>query len=211
MNLTSFTALLPVGALRLLCSTQVVAAINKHIIETIDASSFKTVWLEIPVGVMDIEVYDGDKIELDIKLEPRRRWFTWRPRNIHAVEIEIGTSGSVLVLGIDRDDLKQHWRVRLPAALALDVDVGVGDVRVIDFSNELNMEVDVGTARVDVAHQDFRSIHVSSGVGDAILRGFQQSNESKRNFVSADAYYYGEGKHRIELEVGVGEAVVSAN
>jgi hypothetical protein len=211
MNLTTFAALLPIGAVGLLSSTSVAADTHKRIVETIDARSFKTVWLEIPVGKMDIEVYDGDKIELDIKLESRRRWFVWRPRNIDAVELEIGTSGSVLVLGIDRDNLEQHWRVRMPAALALDIDVGVGDVRVIDFCNDLNMEVGVGAARVDVAHQNFRSIHVSSGVGDAILRGFQQGNDSERNFVSADAYYYAEGKYRIELGVGVGEAQVSAN
>ena len=193
MNLTTFAALLPIGAVGLLSSTSVAADTHKRIVETIDARSFKTVWLEIPVGKMDIEVYDGDKIELDIKLESRRRWFVWRPRNIDAVELEIGTSGSVLVLGIDRDNLEQHWRVRMPAALALDIDVGVG------------------AARVDVAHQNFRSIHVSSGVGDAIVRGFQQGNDSERNFVSADAYYYAEGKYRIELGVGVGEAQVSAN
>lgn len=204
MKLLSTVAL----SLCLLLSAGAFADRFKHIDQTVDASMLTSVRLEISVGELEIETYDGDEIQLEIDLEAKRSWLSWRRRDIEDVELEVRESGSHVYLAIDERDIEQHWRIRMPAKLALEIDVGVGEIRIDDFSNNLEMEVGVGSVRIEVADTDYRSIHVEAGVGDASIRGFSNRADNERNFISADAYYQGSGDNKIEIEVGVGDVEV---
>ncbi len=204
MKLLSISAL----PLCLLLSAGAFADRVKHIDQTVDASMLASVRLEISVGELEIETYDGDEIQLEIDIEAKRSWLSWRRRDIEDVELEVRESNSRVYLSIDERNIEQHWRVRMPAKLALDIDVGVGEIRIEDFSNDLEMEVGVGSVRIEVADTDYGLIHVEAGVGDATIRGFSGSSHNERSFVSADASYRGEGDKKIEIEVGVGDVVV---
>ena len=204
MKLLSTVAL----PLCLLLSAGAFADRVKHIDQTVDARMLTSVRLEISVGELEIETYDGEEIQLEIDLEAKRSWLSWRRRDIEDVELEVRESCSHVYLTIDERDIEQHWRIRMPAKLALEIDVGVGEIRIDDFSNNLEMEVGVGSVRIEVADTDYGSIHVEAGVGDAAIRGFSGSSDNERNFVSAAAYYHGEGDKKIEIDVGVGDVVV---
>ena len=181
----------------------------KRMNHEIDASDFETLQLEMSVGEMDIEFYDGDVIELDIQLEADRSWLTLRRRNVDDIELDQRPSGSVLYLGIDRDNIEQTWRARIPARLALEIEVGVGDVGIEGLSNDLDLDVGVGAAKVEVATENYHTVAVSAGVGDAMIRGFQGGADNERHaLVGANAYYTGEGEYEIRIEVGVGDAQV---
>lgn len=180
----------------------------KHISHSVDASTLESVEFEISVAEVEIEVYDGDEIQLEIELESQRRWFSLRRRNIDDIELEIRRSGNNVFLGIDEQNIEQHWRVLLPAKLAVEMDLGVGDIRIEEFSNSLEMEVGVGAVRVEVNDTEYREIHLSVGVGDASIRGFESRSDNERSFISAESFYHGNGELSIDIELGVGDVEV---
>jgi hypothetical protein len=195
----------------LLLSMTAFADTFKNITQIVDVSDADRVKLDISVGELDIEVYDGEEIQLDVDIEAQRSWWFGRRRNVDDIELDIDGRGSSVYIGLKENNLEQHWRIRLPAKLAVEIEIGVGDVHIEEFSNSLDMEIGVGAVRIDVDDIDYAVIHVSAGVGDATIRGFERRADNERNFISADAYYHGDGEHEIEIEVGVGDVQVRNN
>lgn len=50
----------------------------------------------------------------------------------------------------------------MPAKLAIIFEMGVGDVQIEDFSNNLDMEVGVGAIRVETRNVDYRNIQIAA-------------------------------------------------
>ena len=89
------------------------------------------------------------------------------------------------------------------------MDVGAGEIELEGLSNNLTMEVGVGSIRVEINDTDYARIHASVGVGETTIKGFSdQQVDNERSFTSSDSYYYGEGELEIDIEVGVGEVEV---
>jgi len=190
-------------------SNTAAAASSKRIQQRIDAEDLVHVDFEISIAQMDIEVYDGDVLELDLVIEADRDWWIFGRKDIDNVELEVDRNGEQLKLRLDDNDIQQEWVVRLPAHLAVSMDLGVGEVEFTDFANDLNLELGVGSMQLNVADNvDFESIHLNAGVGDTSVRGFDNGSDSERSFVGADSWYHGDGEFVVEVEVGVGDARV---
>jgi hypothetical protein len=208
MNMTNTFRGLVVAA-SLLLSVSVFADTEKHISHSIDASDLELIQLEFPVGELEIESYDGDEIQLEIDIKAKRRWFAHR-RDVSEVELDVSMSGNSVRLEIDEDKTEQIWVVKIPAALSLEVDLGVGEIQIRDFTNDLDVDLGVGSVMVEVSDTDYDSINVSSGVGDAKINGFPTPADNKRKFISAEASYDGEGEPEMDIEVGVGDVQVKS-
>jgi hypothetical protein len=187
----------------------VYGATSKHISHRIDAASLDTVSFEVPVVEMRIEVYDGEAVELEIDIRSQRRMWVFGRRNVDDIELSIDRIGDGLKLGIDEKNLEQTWKVRLPRNLALEMHIGVGEIRLDKFANTLEMELGVGEVRVNVDDTEYRSIRLDVGVGDTTIQGFEDhQSRDGREFVSDSVRYSGNGEHSIDIDVGVGEARV---
>ena len=187
----------------------VYGATSKHISHRIDATSLDTVSFEVPVAEMRIEVYDGDAVELEIEIRSQRRMWVFGRKNVDDIELRIDRIGDGLKLGIDEKNLQQTWKVRLPRNLALEMSIGVGEIRLDEFANTLEMELGVGEVRVNVDEMEYRSIRLDVGVGDTTLQGFDNHrSRDERDFISDSVRYSGNGEHSIDIDVGVGEARV---
>lgn len=185
------------------------AASSKREFFEFDANDLDRLELEISVGEIDIEIYDGEIIELDLRLEADRNWFSLRRPNVDDIELDQRQMGSKLYLGIDRDNLEQTWRMRVPRRLALEIELGIGDLDIDGLVNDLQLDIGVGAARIDVASENYAEITARAGVGDALVRGFERGADNERRaLVGADAYYVGEGEHEIHAEVGVGDVQI---
>lgn len=193
----------------LIFSSAAMAASSKRIQRSIDASDLVHVDFEVSIAQMELEVYSGDVIELDLLIEADRDWWIFGRKDIDDVELQVNRNGEQLKLRLDEDDIEQEWVVRLPAHLAVSMDLGVGEVEFSDFANDLNMELGVGSMQLNVADgADFESIHLKVGVGDTSVRGFDNGSDNERSFVGADSWYHGDGEFVVEVEVGVGDARV---
>ncbi len=204
-NATIFTF---IAICSLAFSSSALAASAKRIERSIDAGDLTHVDFEVSVAEMDIEIYNGDQIELDISLEADRGWWFFGRKDIDDVDVFVDIRGDSVEIILDEDNVEQDWRVRIPAHLAVSMEIGVGDVDIEGLDNDLLMEMGVGAIQVTVADIDFDTIHVQTGVGDSSLRGFGRGIDNERNFVGADSYYRGEGEHQISIELGVGDAEV---
>lgn len=196
--------------LALFVSFSAQAASRKNITQTIDASDLETIEFNISVAEVDIEVYDGDVIELDIDIEADRNWLSLRRGDVDHVELEVRTRDDSVRLTIEENDLDQHWRVRLPAKLAVIFELGVGDVQIEDSSNSLDMEVGVGAIRIETRDVDYRNIQLTAGVGETSIRGFKYNSNEERSFISSESFYNGDGELTMSVELGVGDVEVRA-
>ena len=114
----------------LMASSVALAERYKHIEQTIDASDLDAVKLEISVGEVDIEIYDGNEIQFETDIEAQRSWFSFRRAHAEDVELDIDDRGSAVYIGITESNIEQTWLIRMPAKLALDIEMGVGDIDV---------------------------------------------------------------------------------
>ncbi len=180
----------------------------KHITESLSSAQFERLRLELTVGELEIEVWSGDTIELDIELRGERSWLMWRRRNIEDIEVEIRENGNELYVGIEERNLEQEWHLKVPENLALEIEMGVGDVNIRGLVGSLALELGVGAVSITTLAQDFEIIEASVGVGDVSLHGFKQGTENGRSFVSADANYHGSGTSQVLVELGVGDVSI---
>ena len=184
------------------------AATSKHLSHRIDAASLESVEIVIPVVEMKIEVYDGNDIEIEIDVRSQRRMWLFGRRDVDDIDLEINRQGNDLILSIDEKNLNQTWEIRIPRNLALEMNIGVGEVSLEQFANDLDMELGVGGVRVMVDDTEYRSIDLSVDVGETIIRGFENSAISEREIVSERSRYNGSGDYQMDIEVGIGEARV---
>jgi hypothetical protein len=198
-----FTALIVISF-----ASSIHAATSKHLSHRIDATTLESVEIVIPVVEMKIEVYDGNAIEIEIDVRSQRRMWLFGRKDVDDIDLEINRQGNDLILSIDENNLNQTWEIRIPRNLALEMNIGVGEVSLEQFANDLDMELGVGEVRVMVDDTEYRSIDLSVGVGETIIRGFDNSASSEREIVSQRSRYGGSGDYRMDIEVGVGEARV---
>jgi hypothetical protein len=200
----------------------------------VDAVGIDKVRLDAGVGDIDVTAFEGsDRVSVEVVLKPRRGGFfssmKKAQREVDEAELRMDVSRGVLRLEIETDSDDRHfeetWTIRMPAALAFDLDIGVGDVEIRGLESELNIDVGVGDvvatsvsgdvgidvgvgdARVEAVVSDYGKVSGSGGVGDAklIVRGERISSSG---FVGKSADWTGDGPHTIEISIGVGDAEV---
>ena len=159
--------LLAVFSLFLASTSQ--AASSKRIERSIDAADLSHIDFDISVAEIDIQVYDGDTIELDIEVKADRDWWFFGRRDVDDIELEVSQGSEYVDLRLDEDNLEQDWRVMLPAHLAVSMELGVGELEVEGLSNEFVLEIGVGAVEVIVDEIDYESIRIVTGVGDLPL------------------------------------------
>jgi len=200
----------------------------------VDAGNFETVRLDAGVGEITVVAVDAlEKVTIEVSLKPRRGGFFSSMKKaqieVDEAELRMDVSKGVLRLEIETKSDDRHfeetWTIELPARLALDLDVGVGDVEVrglagsltIDagvgdivaegLSGNVSIDVGVGDATVRAASVHYGSVSGSGGVGDAKLTVHGKSISSS-GFVGKSAKWTGDGEHVIEISMGVGDAEV---
>jgi hypothetical protein len=211
------------------------AAGPRTLTQTLSADSVEKIKLDSGVGDVEIVGRDGDSdVIIDVVLIPRRGGFfsskRQAEREVEAASLFADVDGNRLVLRIDpeSDDrrFEEHWTIAIPSQVfvkidhdvgnieirgvagGLDIDSGVGDVLVRVEEGDVSIDLGVGTAVVKGIADAYGSAEGSGGVGHARLSvdGEQISGEG---FVSHSAVWEGTGLARIEVEVGVGDAVIN--
>ena len=201
---------------------------------TVDATDLQTVRLDAGVGDVSVVAVDSlAEVILEVTLKPRRGGFfssmKKAQREVDEAELRMDVSKGVLRLEIETESDDRHfeetWTIELPARLAVDLDLGVGDVEVrglagtltVDagvgdvvaeaVSGNVTIDVGVGDATVRAAAADYGSVEGSGGVGDAKLT-VRGEKISSSGFVGKSAEWTGQGEHVIDISMGVGDAEV---
>jgi len=189
-------------------STNLYAADEKRITETLTMNQGQNLEIDFPVGSIEIITVDGNELSIEIEIEGKDEgWFS-KNRDVSNIELNKRVRDNRISLEIDEDNLNQEWVIKVPKSAAIDIEVGVGSIEIQKLENSVDADVGVGSIRIDTVLDDFKRIDLSTGVGDTSIKGFSGDLESSRNIVSSETRYSGNGEYSIEAEVGVGDIKV---
>jgi hypothetical protein len=192
-------------ATSLMCSLAY-AKSSVDISERFEVPADSVLKLNVKVGEVDIETHSGDEIILDVVVTESNDSF-FSSRDWDDVVLDKDISGRNVSLEIDVEDTKQAWTLRIPEDASIDVDIGVGEVDIEDAARDVKVDMGVGSTDIELDHDDYRSIYIDTGVGDASLKGFK-GMDSTRSVVSEEISWRGDGKYMVSVDVGVGDASV---
>jgi hypothetical protein len=175
--------------------------------------------LDVPVGEIHVQAGGGDRIEarMELRCSSFSRRCRERAAQLHLTPIHSGDDVSLRLRGERGDDDGRRsqqpeidLRLTVPAALALFVDMGVGELDVDGVEGDVTVDLGVGEARLDLPESAVKSVALDVGVGEAHLS--PRSHEAHREgflFLGNEVdWREGTGRSRVTVDVGVGEAHV---
>jgi hypothetical protein len=218
------------------CAVTVPAASSRALTSSIPAASLETLALNSSIGDVEITaVEDAQDVTIEVQLTPRRGGFfsskKQAEREVEEASLSAETQGSRLDLHIapqaDGDRrFEEDWRIELPRHVAvvithgvgdvviantearIEIESGVGDVRLEVRGGDIAVDLGVGTAAVRAPAEPYASARGAGGVGDATIEVGGETI-SGSGFLGKSATWKGSGSHRINVSVGVGDAVIT--
>jgi hypothetical protein len=175
------------------------------------ATGITRVVLEVGVGDIEIIAEDSGRIAAHVEVSAKKSWTgsARARRELDELELESEVKGDTLYLNLNRKHDDDHnfgedWSLRLPPAVAIKIEQGVGDLKVLDLTADIEAEVGVGEIHIEGEYASFGKIRGQSGVGDASLRS-PQGREDGSGFIAHTLSSSGPGKARIDASAGVGD------
>jgi hypothetical protein len=223
-----------IASLIVACAVVAQASQTRTLDGTAPAADLQRVVLEAGVGDVEIIPSDGDAVRYEVLLKPRRGGFfssmKRAEREVQEAVLESEVVGQSLHLMIESEDeerrFEERWTIEMPARLAIEMDLGVGDVEIRGLEGGVEIEAGVGDLLIDVAcgsisveagvgdvtvtapADSYGDVECSAGVGDARIR-IRGERISSEGFVGHSAEWTGNGPHEVTVEVGVGDVRVT--
>jgi len=223
----------------MVCAIHVEAAGPKSLTRTIQAGGIEALDLSSGIGDVTITARDGlDEVTIEVVLTPRRGGIfsskRQAERDVEAATLDATVKRERIILRIDAPDddddrrFEEQWIIDVPPHLmvklehgvgdveirgvtaGVELDSGVGDVEVVVTEGDVNVDLGVGTAIVRAPASAYGAAEAAGGVGNARLT-VQGEKIEGGGFVSKAASWSGNGSYRIEVAVGVGDAVIELN
>ncbi len=156
---------------------------------------------EVPVGSFAMETTTDNILSIDVKMTGD----DCRGEDTDEPDVSAKLKGDVLRFLIMGEDCKSKVNVIMPEIFAIRLEMGVGEVEVEAF-NDMDIEVGVGSVDVTLNSQQFGRVEVEAGVGEADINlDGGRVIESERWFINKSITWHGDGDHRLDVTVGVGE------
>lgn len=174
--------------------------------------------IDVPVGEVHVDATDGDQVETRLVVQCNQRSQRCRDRaaGVHLVSkrsddglaLEISEYGRDGHHGFHHPDLE--LRLSVPSSLALEIDMGVGELEVEGMEGDVSVDLGVGETRIVMPESAVRSVSIDVGVGEAHLSPPQpETHRQGFLFLGNEVdWKEGAGRARISVDVGVGEASV---
>jgi hypothetical protein len=175
------------------------------------ATGVARIVLEVGVGDVEVIADESGRITAHVVVSASKGWSgsARARRELEALQIESELKGDALHLRMsEREDDDYHfgedWTLHLPPGIALEIEQGVGGLRVLDLAADIDIELGVGDVRVEGEHSAFGHIEGQCGVGDVSLRSPMERTEGN-GFIAHTLSADGPGKSSIDIQVGVGD------
>lgn len=191
------------------------ASDSRELSQTFPVEPGQPIRIEIPVA--ELEIVAADRADLAVELNARCRW-QLQECSKALEELELATRSSSRRLTLE---LLGHssWRssildvegsIEVPRSSPLHVEMGVADLTLEDFEQDLRVEVGVGKVEARLPKAGYGEALIDVGIGQARFLGADGQPDENRSFlVGTDVHWAeGSGKAEIDIEVGVGEVTV---
>lgn len=225
--------------LLLLLPVLVHAAATRTLNADIPAAGINKLAIAVGVGELRVTPSTDDAVHVQVVLRQKSREFLWffhwqsssTAREIQAAQITRQKQGDRLMLSLsepknlDNDDVKQKWSVRVPARLAVGINMKVGQATVTGIAGgvqaDLNVgeidldtprgpmsaDVNVGQIRAESGSAQHGNITLSSTIGEAALyvNGKRVGGAGGHSGLGRSINFGGSGPDNMKLSVNVGE------
>ena len=199
--------------------------------ENLDIKGVETLSIESGVGDIDIiQEEELQNIRLEITLHPRRGGLFSSLREgeeqVRKAALEAKRSSNRLELSVSGGEkdrrFEENWKIRMPAGLEMEIELGVGDLEINGLSADADIEIGVGDAKIfygsgdldletgvgDIAIEGLKSgiaaISAESGVGNVMMVAGKKKIKGE-GMVGHSLSWSGDGQATMELESGVGD------
>jgi hypothetical protein len=208
---------------------------NRTLEHRTPAAGIEHLALDAGVGDVTISAGPGDEIVARVTLKPRRGGIPFFSSNregrrqVEEASLKAQRDGTTLELSVpapnkEHQKFEERWEITVPARLAVDLDAGVGNVKITGLSGGINIDAGVGDIDVQSIGGDIRidggvgdidvttpantvgRVDVSAGVGECEIHTDERTIKGKS--LGCDAAWTGQGSATLKIEAGVGEVTV---
>ncbi|MGK2855679.1 MAG: hypothetical protein ACSLFQ_00590 [Thermoanaerobaculia bacterium] len=177
-----------------------------------DAAGVKLIRLDHPVGELEIVGADVTQVEVRMEIECDGRNCDER---IDDIRLESHSKNGELRLEVDGyprfgKGVSVNLELRVPRAIALAIEHGVGETSIEDVLGDIDLEAGVGEVEIRGSSNAFHSAEIELGVGESELSVDGTSIVGNSFFFigGETEWHKGSGESRLRVEVGVGEVSV---
>jgi len=216
------------------CVAPAGTAAERTLAHTQSAEGIDIIALDAGTADFELVAVDGATIDIEVTLIPRRGGFFSSMKDseqeVEQAVLSAGVAGERLMLEVETDSgdrrFEERWNIKLPSRCGVEIESGVGNVTIQGIAGGAKLEVGVGNVRIEAPEGDlfvelgvgdasvkapaasYGPVDASGGVGDARIK-VASEHVAGGGFVGHSASWVGSGSHRIQVEVGVGDAHVT--
>lgn len=176
----------------------------------IDVAEEQRLVIKNSVGQLDVRRHDEPQIHVEVTIEAGRKGVFRRKADVSQADITIEQSDALIRLAFEEDNMSATWVVYLPGLTDLKLRNGVGQITTEWLSSALDVEVGVGDVRVYVDPDQLGNFSANVGVGNIQATGVDDYVAS-RQIVTESSSGKGRGDKDLNIEVGVGDIQVKVD
>jgi len=178
--------------------------------QTVSISEGQDVFIEFPVGALEVKpTTETNELTVQVVVRCKRHDCGNTPER---VRLDIDSDDRQVRIEVDgyprwwgKSKIQVDATIEVPKGHELDVEMGVGELRISDLERDLFVELGVGEIDLELSEASLRSIELEAGVGDASIYGAERTG-TRRHLVGATAEWHdGPGSAVVVAEVGVGD------
>jgi hypothetical protein len=158
-------------------------------------------FVHVRLGVGDLHIKRGDssKIKLEYTVKSRRE------SNVKDAHIDFdvkGNDANIEFHAPSGGNTEFEVELEVPGNANLDVHVKVGDMTIDNIDGDKDLDLGVGDIRVVTAGQSaYRLVRASTGIGNVDSGGYGETS----GWLGKTLKYRGDGKYELRAHVGVGD------
>ena len=213
------SAILPASILALLGLALPAAAhewdASRTLKTEIPAADLRSVDFNFGAGTLRIEGTAGSVVRLRVEARCDDDSDRRCEKTLERLRIESDVEGGRLdleVRGLSNGhvhDLDLEATLEIPRTIALDLDMGAGELEIDGLEGAIDVDLGAGEATIRVPERSVRSVEMAVGIGEATLVRNGKRQEFVRVLASPVRWKEGTGRSRIDVSLGVGQAEVT--
>jgi len=162
----------------------------------------KSIDLNLPVATIDIKQVASDRIRLVVIIDEDLDDCTGK--DTKEPQLKAILEDTELSVELVSEDCQADVSLELPASLALDINVGVGEITYIG-NHDASIKVGVGTVNAYLNSSFYRLVDVTAGIGDVNLKLLNgKAEENNFAFLANEVTWRGKGERNFAIKAGVG-------